>query len=160
MHVEALKQLKARYCRLLDAKDWAAWRDVFTDELHADTSPTGGGEFRSADAFVAYVQKTIGRPSCTTVHQVCAPEIELTSPTSAAGVWAMTDVVRFAPGLGVRGYGHYHETYAIADGQWRIASLRLTRLRLDLALGPFSFLVPTAWYAGRRRATAAASSRG
>ena len=27
--IEEIKQLKARYCRLLDTKDWASWRSVF-----------------------------------------------------------------------------------------------------------------------------------
>ena len=40
--VEAIKQLKARYCRLLDTKDWAAWRDLFTDDFVSDTSQVGG----------------------------------------------------------------------------------------------------------------------
>ena len=30
------------------------------------------------------------------------------------------------------GYGHYHETYRIEDGAWRIATLTLTRLKLDI----------------------------
>jgi hypothetical protein len=27
-----------------------------------------------------------------------------------------------------RGFGHYHETYRKVSGEWRIATLRLTRL--------------------------------
>ncbi|MDT5245538.1 MAG: hypothetical protein QOD36_2914, partial [Mycobacterium sp.] len=29
LEIEAIKQLKARYCRFLDTKDWQAWRGVF-----------------------------------------------------------------------------------------------------------------------------------
>jgi hypothetical protein len=33
--IEQIKQLKARYFRLMDTKDWVAWRDLFTDDcLH------------------------------------------------------------------------------------------------------------------------------
>ncbi len=33
--IEQIKQLKARYFRLMDTKDWAAWRELFTDDcLH------------------------------------------------------------------------------------------------------------------------------
>jgi hypothetical protein len=32
----------------------------------------------------------------------------------------------------LHGLGHYHETYVRTPGGWRIASLRLTRLRLDI----------------------------
>jgi hypothetical protein len=37
-----------------------------------------------------------------------------------------------APGVSLRGYGHYHETYEKIDGQWRITSSKLTRLREDI----------------------------
>ena len=37
-----------------------------------------------------------------------------------------------APGVNLRGYGHYHETYEKVDGQWRITSSKLTRLREDI----------------------------
>ena len=30
--IEQIKQLKARYFRLMDTKDWAAWKDLFTDD--------------------------------------------------------------------------------------------------------------------------------
>jgi hypothetical protein len=66
---------------------------------------------------------------------VHAPEIELTSETTARGVWALEDVVRFGPGVNLRGYGHYHETYEKIDGQWRIKSSKLTRLRVDVFNG-------------------------
>ena len=61
-----------------------------------------------------------------------APEITLTSPTTATGVWALQDVVRLAPGLNLQGYGHYHETYEKIDGHWLIKTSTLTRLREDI----------------------------
>ena len=141
--VEAIKRLKARYCRLLDTKDWAAWREVFTDSFVSDTSAAGGKRIEGADEFVAFVRGALGRPSLATVHQVPAPEIEVTSPTTATGIWALEDVLRFLPGLTMRGFGHYAETYEKADGDWRIATSSLTRLRedlqtplLDLFVGP------------------------
>jgi hypothetical protein len=30
------------------------------------------------------------------------------------------------------GWGYYHETYRREDGEWKIRSLKLTRLRLDV----------------------------
>jgi SnoaL-like protein len=130
MEIEAIKQLKARYCRYLDTKDWAAWRAIFADDFSSDTSQAGGKVIRGADDFVAFTRKAVG--SRATAHQVHAPEIELTSATTARGIWALEDVVRLAPGLNLRGYGHYHETYEKRDGQWCIASSTLTRLREDI----------------------------
>ncbi|GAT11911.1 nuclear transport factor 2 family protein [Mycolicibacterium novocastrense] len=139
VEIEEIKQLKARYCRLLDTKDWAAWRTLFADDFLSDTSPAGGKVIRGADEFVAFTRKSLRGQA--TVHQVHAPEIELTSPTTARGVWALEDVVRFGPGVNLRGYGHYHETYEKLDGRWRFTSSTLTRLREDVFNGLFAVYI-------------------
>ncbi|OBH07919.1 DUF4440 domain-containing protein [Mycobacterium sp. E2699] len=139
--IEAIKQLKARYCRYLDAKDWSAWRSLFTDDFLSDTSEAGGKVIVGADDFVAFTRRGIGRPAQATAHQVHAPEIELTSATTARGVWALQDVVRFGPGVSLVGYGHYHETYQNIAGQWLIKSSKLTRLREDIVTPVFSVYI-------------------
>ncbi|KUI04710.1 nuclear transport factor 2 family protein [Mycobacterium sp. IS-3022] len=133
VEIEAIKQLKARYCRLLDTKQWAAWRTIFTDDFLSDTTEAGGKVIDGADEFVAFTRKSLRNQA--TVHQVHAPEIEITSSTTARGVWALEDVVRFGPGINLRGYGHYTETYEKADGRWLIKSSKLTRLREDVGNG-------------------------
>jgi len=132
LEIELIKQLKARYCRYLDTKDWSAWRGIFADDFVSDTAEAGGQIIVGADEFVAYIRKTLGRPTQPTVHQVHAPEIELISATTARGVWALEDVVRLAPGVNLKGYGHYHETYEKVDGKWFIKTSKLTRLREDI----------------------------
>ncbi len=127
--VEAIKQLKARYCRTMDGKDWTAMRHVFTDDVTMDTTDSGGGVITGADDFVAFLQRTIG--PVVTVHHCHMPEIDITSATTAVGVWAMEDMLRWPDGTEMHGYGHYHETYVKRDGEWRIASSTLTRLRTD-----------------------------
>jgi hypothetical protein len=139
--IEAIKQLKARYCRYLDTKEWAGWRALFTDDFVSDTSEAGGKLIVGADDFVAFTRKGIGRPAQATTHQVQAPEIDLTSATTARGVWALHDVVRFGPGVTLVGFGHYHETYESIDGRWLIKSSKLTRLREDIVTPLFSFYV-------------------
>jgi ketosteroid isomerase-like protein len=127
--IEAIKQLKARYCRLMDTKDWVAYRRLFTDDVVMDTTESGGAVVSGADAFVAFLVAAIGE--AVTVHQCHTPEIELTSPGHAIGVWAMEDMLRFRDGSELHGYGHYHETYEKSSQLWRISSSRLTRLRMD-----------------------------
>jgi hypothetical protein len=131
--IEAIKQLKARYCRYLDTKDWSSWRALFTDDFVSDTAAAGGRVIEGADHFVAFTRGSLR--SQPTVHQVHAPEIELTSETTARGVWALEDVVRFGPGVNLRGYGHYTETYEKIGEDWRIKSSTLTRLREDVFNG-------------------------
>jgi len=128
--VEAIKQLKARYFRTMDTKDWAAMREVFTDDVVMDTTEAGGAVTSGADRFVAFLREAIGE--VITVHHGHMPEIELTSATTATGVWAMEDMLRWPDGREMHGYGHYHETYEKVGGAWRIKSSKLTRLRTDL----------------------------
>lgn len=139
MAIESIKQLKARYCRYLDTKDWVAWRTVFTDDFVSDTAAAGGKVIVGADDFVAFTRRALRTQP--TAHQVHAPEIEPTSATTARGVWALHDVVRFAPGLTLAGYGHYHETYENVAGHWLIRSSTLTRLREDIVTPIFSIYV-------------------
>ena len=134
--VRALERLKARYCRTLDTKDWNGFRDLFTDDFVSDTTQSGGPVIHGADEFVAFLRKTLDR--CVTVHQVQQPELDLTSATTARGVWAMQDVVRLMRGLTLHGYGHYVETYENTDGQWRIGSSTLTRLHEQIATPIFT----------------------
>ena len=41
--IEEIKQLKARYCRLLDTKDWASWRSVPSIFLSAAMNSASSG---------------------------------------------------------------------------------------------------------------------
>jgi len=127
--IEAIKQLKARYFRTMDTKDWAGMRQVFTDDVTMDTVDSGGDIMTGADDFLGFLVGVIGE--VVTVHQCHTPEIALTSATTATGIWAMVDLLRFPDGTEMHGYGHYHETYVAADGEWRIGSSKLTRLRTD-----------------------------
>jgi uncharacterized protein (TIGR02246 family) len=132
--IEAIKQLKARYCRTMDTKDWAAMRQVFTDDVVMDTTDSGGGVQTGADDFLSFLVQAIG--GVVTVHQCHTPEIELTSATTATGIWAMEDMLRFADGSELHAYGHYHEAYRAHEGDWRISSSTLTRLRMDFTPAP------------------------
>jgi len=128
--LEAIKQLKARYFRLMDTKDWEAMRrEVFAHDVVVDTSSSGGGVIAGAAPFVAFLREAIG--DVVTVHHGHMPEIELTSATTATGIWAMEDMLRWPNGMELHGYGHYRETYEKVDGAWRIKSTTLTRLRTD-----------------------------
>ena len=93
----------------------------------------GGGIQDDRDSFMAMLEQSIG--DVTTVHHGHMPEITLTSDTTATGIWAMEDKLWWPEGSPIthlHGYGHYHETYEKGPDGWRIKTLKLTRLRVDI----------------------------
>lgn len=130
--IEAIRQLKARYFRTMDTKDWGEMRQVFTEDVVMDTSEAGGNVSQGIEAFMGFLEEALD--GAVTVHQGHMPEIELTSETTATGIWALHDVVIWPNGMRLDGYGHYHETYAKGDDGWRIASSKLTRLHTDVVM--------------------------
>lgn len=126
----AICELKARYCRFLDTKQWDAWTQLFTEDFVLDTSQAGGPPpITGRDAAMALVRGTI--ETASTAHQVHTPEIQLEGDT-AHGIWAMQDRVVWESGIAITGYGHYTERYVKRDGEWRIAASKLTRLHIDV----------------------------
>jgi uncharacterized protein (TIGR02246 family) len=128
--LEAIRLLKARYFRTMDTKDWAGMREVFTDDAVIDTTAAGGSVVSGADEFMTFLQEVLS--GAVTVHQGHMPEIALTSPTTATGIWALNDIVIWPDGTRLVGYGHYHETYEKISDDWKIKSSILTRLHTDM----------------------------
>jgi hypothetical protein len=136
LEIEEIKILKARYFQHIDFKEWEKYADLFVKDLvvygEDDQITTHGGP-----TFAANVQAFLS--ASVTIHQGYLPQIEILSPTTAKGMWAMHDIITWkdgAPGNGMKrmeGWGHYHETYRKEAGGWRIASLKLTRLHVDIA---------------------------
>ena len=151
--LEEIKQLKARYFRCMDKKDWKGYLAVFTPDATLDSSesssPTDyrgepllpGGPatppnpaWRHTDIvkFVDELSQMLNPVS--TCHHGHMSEIEFTSPTTAKGIWSMEDMLRWpegSPRRHMHGYGHYEETYERLPVGWRIKTLKLTRVRID-----------------------------
>ena len=127
---DAICEVKARYCRLLDTKQWDDWADLFTEDFMLDTSEAGGPPpITGRDAAIVMVRQSI--ETVRTAHQVHTPEITI-SGNSATAIWAMQDRLQFESGHGMTGFGHYTETYVKRDGTWLIASSKLTRLLVEM----------------------------
>ncbi|WP_039823006.1 nuclear transport factor 2 family protein [Nocardia testacea] len=126
---EALRTLKARYFRLMDTKDWTGLRALFCDDVVIDLAGSGGEVITGADEFLTFLTARIG--DALTIHHGHSPEIDVLTETTAQGIWALEDRLIWPDGTRVHGFGHYHETYAKVDGEWRIRTQRLTRLHTD-----------------------------
>ncbi len=129
--IVAIQILKARYFRAIDTKDWDLLTSVLVEDVEIDvTDDVEGGEpYVGREQFVTTCAKVLR--DAVTVHHGHMPEITLSGPDQASGIWAMEDYVDWGEKGAFRGYGHYHETYVRNDEGWRISSLRLTRLRRD-----------------------------
>jgi hypothetical protein len=124
IEVRAIEILKAKYFRLLDTKQWDAWRALFTDDFEGTyEGPHPDIQFSSADEMVAMNRKILAETG--TVHHGHTPEIDLTGVDTATGIWAMVDIVKL--GDGFTGYGHYHDEYRKVNGEWKIAKTHLRR---------------------------------
>jgi hypothetical protein len=133
---KAICDVKARYCRFLDTKDWAAYTDLFTEDFELDTSPAGGAPLiRGREAAVENIRSAVEHAQ--TAHQVHQPEMRIEGDVAHV-VWAMQDRVIWAPDRAAllkerahTGYGQYHERYERRGGRWRIAALQLRYLIYD-----------------------------
>lgn len=135
VEIEAIRQLKARYFRLMDQKRWEEWQDVFTDDVVISTPVDTPDEepIVGNAAFAAYLAPILD--GVITCHHGHMSEITITGPDTAEGVWSMEDHLEWpaeAGGVKLWGTGWYQEQYRKgADGQWRIASLELQRIRVE-----------------------------
>jgi hypothetical protein len=126
--IEAIKVVQARYCRAADTHDWDLLRTTVTDDFACDTGPGGMGLTTGWEAFLERMRSV----SIVTVHVALLPEIELTSATTATGVWAAQSLAHVPDGATVETFGHYHNDYEKADGAWRLRSLRLEMLHREV----------------------------
>jgi hypothetical protein len=135
--VEAIRELKARYCRLADFRYWEAFSQLFTPEgTMRFFDPAGSllSEVHGRTEIIAKLTKSVGKAQ--PIHHVFSAEIDVLAPTTAKALWAMEDQIIQPEGSKasfrtMRGYGHYHEQYRCIDSHWLIEKLELTRIKLE-----------------------------
>ena len=134
--IEAIKKLKAKYLRCCDLRLPKEMAECFAEHCVVDYDKVG--VFRDRGAFIAVFEELGCRDGLIDLHHAHNPEIELTSETSATGLWELyfhtVDVdAQVARQLG----GYYEDEYVKLDGAWRIQSTKFITLSLqDYTLGP------------------------
>lgn len=143
---EEIRRLKSRYFRAIDLKDGTLLRSLFTDDVSinligAATDPVSGLNLLPGstagilvgleNVMIAYLESLNGLVS---VHHGHMGEINIIDADHAEGIWAMADYLRFSNGpiRGLTGYGHYHDTFQRVGNDWKIRTLRLDRIRVDI----------------------------
>jgi bile-acid 7alpha-dehydratase len=120
--IEAIKRLKYKYFRCLDLKLWDEMRECFTEDATSAYS-SGTFSFEGREQILRFLIDAMDRPTVLSAHHGHHPEIEITSATTAVGVWALADVfIDLQAGVTVRGAAFYRDEYVKVDGQWKIKS--------------------------------------
>jgi hypothetical protein len=122
--IEAIKQVKYRYMRTLDTKQWDAFAATLTEDITADYGASIGEELRFTDraALVDYMRFAL-RASVISEHRVNHPEITLDGPGAASGIWYLQDrVINPDDDFMLIGAAFYHDRYRRADDGWRISA--------------------------------------
>ena len=140
--LEELRNLKARYFRCIDTKSFEELRTVFAEDAVFDFrealyDPVAGQRegveptppVEGLDNIVAAIGEAL--KVAQSAHHGHMPELELTSDTTAKGIWPMEDYVTNGD-FAFKGYGHYRETYEKTPDGWRIKTSQITRLKIQV----------------------------
>lgn len=125
---EQIRQLKYRYFRALDCRDWALLAQCLSDDCSARLN---GGKYcyDGRDAFVANLAALLGKPTFITMHHGHHPELALVAADHARGTWYLEDhALDLADGYLLHGAAFYEDEYVKRDGVWQIRSMRHDRL--------------------------------
>jgi hypothetical protein len=144
--IEEIRKLKARYWRGVDSANGDLVRSILAEDCELDyvgccIDPVSGIDHMPQMNMVmrgraAWQTGNLEEPRLVTVHQGHQHEIQVTSPTTADGIWSFSDRFFMPPGAPFErlvGYGHYHDTYEKIGGKWLLKTTRITRLRVEVS---------------------------
>ena len=97
--VEAVRQLNARYFRLIAQKRWDEMRRVFTADVGVRTPDDTGDDspIRGNDAFEDMLISMIGEPVTVDHGHMSEITFDADNGDKASGVWAMEDHLWWPP---------------------------------------------------------------
>jgi hypothetical protein len=129
--LEEIRQVKYRYLRCVDLKQWEEMAEVFTPDATADYGSPATGQplrFGSRDEIIAFLRDNLG-PDVITLHAAGQPEIDIEG-AAARGTWRFEDtVIATSYRLVIKGAAFYEDRYERGeDGRWRIAHTGYVRI--------------------------------
>jgi len=125
--IEAIKNLKAKYFRCVDKKLWEEMETVLTEDAVADYG-MGIELLQGRKAILEFLKKNLDRDSMISVHQGHNPEIEITSDTTARGVWVLNDRLIIQTIATSSGWRYYEDEYVKVNGEWKKKSTKITNI--------------------------------
>jgi hypothetical protein len=120
--IEAVKQVKYAYFRLLDLKRFDELGQLLTVGCTA-AYEDGRRSLEGREAIVAFLTGALGDPGIVSEHHGHHPEIVVHEDgATATGVWYLQDrVVVPAADLEIGGSAFYRDEYVASGGRWLIA---------------------------------------
>ena len=154
--IRAIEQLKYRYLRFLDLKQFDDLENTLTPDA---TASYGGGAyaFDSRDSILAFLRECLTREEMLTSHKVHHPEIEITAQDEAEGTWALEDkIVDTGFGITITGAAYYHDKYRRIDGIWYISHTGYKRVYEEIQPRPDDLSLTASWWGTNGRSRIAA----
>jgi bile-acid 7alpha-dehydratase len=123
--------LKGKYFRCLDSKDWDELATTFSPDITTSYS-NGKLAFHGPQEVVGYFRKSMP-PEMISMHMGHTPEITFISDTEATARWYLQDNLIFTgdspyAGIGIQGGAFYTDKYEKINGQWLIAETGYVRI--------------------------------
>lgn len=124
LDIEHIKQLKHRYFRYVDTKDWDGVAGCFVPDA---TAAYPQSECASRDEIIAFLSSSMV-PDLVSMHQGHHPEIEVDGDT-ATGTWYLHDKV-FVPAYDfcLEGAAIYTDRYVRTEDGWRLTHTGYQRM--------------------------------
>ncbi|MUL64151.1 bile acid 7-alpha dehydratase [Mycobacterium sp. CBMA 234] len=122
--IDEIKQVKYRYLRALDTKDWDTFAGTLTEDVIGDYGSSLDGQrlqFSDRDSLVQYMRTSLPA-QIITEHRVDHPEITVDGDQATA-TWYLQDRVIGADfNFMLIGAAFYHDTYRRTPDGWRICA--------------------------------------
>ncbi len=118
LEIEAIKQLKYRYFRFLDSKQFTPLVQLFAEDA-TTAYDNGRHSCKGRDELFSFLDESMGTGKMNASHQAHHPEITIVDETHATGIWHFEDTVNHMEyNIQITGSGIYWDEYIKIDGQW------------------------------------------
>lgn len=117
--IEDIKQLKARYWRMIDHYGDGLLEGLFAQDATIDFMKYGVLSGRAAIA--AFYRTQVFPAYSMMIHHGANPEITVLGPEEAEGRWQYEAWMLGKDGVGYWHAGWYDDRYRFEDGAWRIS---------------------------------------
>jgi hypothetical protein len=127
--IELIKQVTYRYFRSIDMGDFAAVERCFAED--ASVSFIGGSyRFeRQGRASILAALKSILHEGVASIHTAHHPEIDVTTDSTADGIWYLTDwAINLPQKIVTHGACLVRNRYVRVAGEWKIRHYGYTRI--------------------------------